>query len=811
MATAVSERLKNQAAETGGMTRVYNRRGRVLSGYGGTLGGYTMSLQKNNADKEDQIMQNKYENGEIGIDEMIQYLTKTSNRAWLSNEDKKLLMQTVGQMNNKKTDNDYADKYNSGAITAKQYLAYKQNRLTGVNQGSALYDSLSTDVEQLKKAASKEDLNTYFKSEAARISNLGDTTSQYAGYENLYREMSNKANVAGLTDEANDYLTKAGEYKIETDKAKETLQTANTKQEKANLIDKINLAINSYVNNEISPQEFSGILDQFQSTAVSSGHTDLLKDLNTWGNDVREDVQYGKAWDRGGDRIKGPGVGTGSATYDIYGNLVEGTGGGGGSSSGGSGGISTGGGTTQNNGVILPNAGGPPTQQDTTQHQSPDIEDKTFKDSITQLNNELSSGSISSTDYLSDLSTVLADRKDDLDYRLGILSGKNQNSKVYYNGSNQKISNVIESINKELNDDWTSALGVDAPDYAKVGINDIYNEVSQNPGNLTVVMTDALTTGGFSAVGSQATPLVIRKLPGMNENYIADENGINHKINEIKSNEFIDGVNYSNLKPEEQKNYKFDTTSGGYQKINDKYVDIKDPTTGQFLRYWINNDNTIKSVQLNGEQDINEEYKSAGVNGIVSLLSLSKQTENINKQVEDQKISEQQTLIEKKANEPRQLGLVGENKTPVGATKLNILPETISKTGTNPVPGNVSINGNMPLDSTEVITPTIVKPTFASQQTPLNLTPQQNITAGASINKAITSIPQTITPTTNPSVIKTQQDTANKTAQTLKLATPVSIPNPSGTKINLGQNYAPPVIQQKKSSLWDKITGLFKR
>lgn len=809
MASAVSERLRNQAEKSAGINRVYGMRGRVLTGFGGTLGGYTMSLQKTNADKEDQIMQNKYSNGEISIDEMISYLTKTSNRAWLSTEDKKLLMQTIGQMRDKKTDADYADKYSSGTITAKQYLMYKQQRLSGLAPGSALYDSISTDVDQLKKAAAKEDLNTYFKKEAARISNLSDASSQYFGYENLYREMSNKANSAGLTDEANDYLSKAGEYKIEADKAKETLKTATIKQDKEKLINQINLAINSYVNNEVSPQQFSAMLDQFQSTAISGGHTDLLKDLNTWSNDAREDIQYGKAWDRGGTRIKGPGVGVGSATYDIYGNLVE-SGGSSGNSGGGT--VSSGGNISggigpqqQNSGVILPNAGGPSVQQDTTKHQSPDIEDKNFKESINQLNSELSAGTISSSDYLSDLSAVLADRKDDLEYRLSLLSGKKPNSKVFYDGSNQKVSTVIAAINKELNDDWTASLGVDAPDYAKVGINDIYNEVSKNPGNLAVVMTEALTTGGFSAVGSEASPLVVRKLPGMNENYVVDENGINHKVNELTSNEVIPSEEYFKLSDAEKANYKVSSTGAGFQKIKDRYIDVNDPKTGQFIRYRLNADNTIQSAMLNDSEDVTQQIGGK----LLSIAGVTKQAEELKKQSDAQLIEEQKTLAEKKNLSPKQLNVVGV-KPNDSSIKLNLNPETLSPTSAQKGGSNINLDGNTPLDSTKPVSPTIIKPTFENKQVKLNLTPEQNSSAGAEINKIITNTPQVITSTTSPSVIKSQQEAANKTAQTLKIATPTPISNPSGLKINLDSSYAPPTVQ-KKTSLWDKITGLFKR
>lgn len=799
MANAVADRLRNQAEKSLGMSRVYNRRGRVLSGYGGTLGGYTMSLQKNNADKEDQIMQNKYANGEVGIDEMISYLTNTGNRAWLSNEDKKLLFQTIGQMKDKKADADYADKYSSGTITARQYLIYKQQRLAGINAGSPLYDSISTDVEQLKKAAGKEDLNTYFKKEAARISNLGDSTSQYMGYENLYREMSTKANGFGLADEANDYLTKAGEYKIEADKAKETLKTAGVKQEKAGLVDKINLAINSYVNNEITPQDFAGVLDQFQSEAVGGGHTDLLKELNTWSNNTREDIQYGKAWDRGGQRTKGPGVGGGS-TVDIYGNLIEG--GGGSSSSSGGGSIGYTGGGSLGNGVILPNAGGTPSVQDENKHQSPEIEDATFKESYTNLTNELNSGAINTSQYMEDLALILADRKTDLDYRIGILSNQKPTAKVYYDGVKQKASAVIEKLNKELNDDWTLALGVDAPDYAKVGINDIYNEVSNNPSNLTVVMNQALTTGGFSAAGSQGTPLIVKRLPGMEGDYIADSNGINRKVNLVKSSDVIDGVSYTNLKPDEQKNYKFDAMAGGYQKVNDKYVDIQDKD-GQFLRYWLNGDNTVKSVQLNGNEDLNEDYKNAGATGLVPLSVLGKQINDLRKQAEQQTISEQKTLMEKKATDPKQFSL-----TPADTQKpvLNVgnLPN-------NNINGNLKIDAGTPLNANQPVTPTVVKPTFATQQTeaPI-LTPAQNKNFGTNYAASPAAESKIVSGSSTPTQIKASNQAATK----LQLASEQIKPIATSTKINFTPqqvaSMAPPVIQ-KKTSLWDKITGLFKR
>jgi hypothetical protein len=408
---------------------------------------------------------------------------------------------------------------------------------------------------------------------------------------------------------------------------------------------------------------------------------------------------------------------------------------------------------------------------------------------------------------MEDLALILADRKTDLDYRIGLLSGKKPTAKVYYDGVKQKASAVIEKLNKELNDDWTLALGVDAPDYAKVGINEIYNEVSKNPSNLTVVMNQALTTGGFSAAGSQGTSLIVKKLPGMEGDYISDVNGINRKINLVKSNEAIDGVSYTNLSPEEQKNYKFDAMAGGYQKVNDKYIDIQDKD-GQFLRYWLNGDNSVKSVQLNGNEDINEDYKQSGATGLVPLSVLGKQINDLKKQTEERTLNDQKTLVEKTAAEkaamPKQLGLTQpNNQKPV--LNMGNLPKAN-------VEGNIKIDAGTPLNSNQSVGPTIVKPTFASKQVELpQLTPSQNQNFGTSFAASQASQPKILTSTSTPAQAKANTQAASK----LQLASEQLKPIATSTKLNFTPQQtaemAPPVVEQKKPSLWDKITSLFRR
>jgi hypothetical protein len=301
--------------------------------------------------------------------------------------------------------------------------------------------------------------------------------------------------------------------------------------------------------------------------------------------------------------------------------------------------------------------------------------------------------------------------------------------------------------------------------------------------------------------------LVVRKLPGMSDNYATDENGINYKINEQTSKEVISSDDYFKLKDEEKANYKVDPSGAGFQKVKDRYIDVTDPKSGQFIRYRLNADNTIQSAMLNDNEDVTE----ATGGKLLSITGITKQAENLKKQYDEQTLEAEKTLAQKKLEMPRQLGLAGEKNVPIGTTKLNIPIDSISPTGKDSVNGNINIEGNIPLDPSKPVTPTIVKPTFASTQTKLNLTPEQNTSAGAAINKAITSIPQIITSTTSPSVIKSQQAEANKKANTLRLATPTPISNPSNTKITLDESYAPPAAPTKKKTLWETITGLFKR
>lgn len=122
-----------------------------------------------------------------------------------------------------------------------------------------------------------------------------------------------------------DEAANAADVNKQAYEVKSTKETVE--QGKNDLVDRINIAYNQYHDGTITAQDFLANLDAFEREAITGKYTDLLDNMNKLTDYVREDVVYGKDWSRGGNRIKGPGVGTGGYSVDPITGEISGSGG----------------------------------------------------------------------------------------------------------------------------------------------------------------------------------------------------------------------------------------------------------------------------------------------------------------------------------------------------------------------------------------------------------------------------------------------------------------------------------------------------
>lgn len=548
---AVAYRRQLQAERTSGLDRISAGRGRVLTGFGGDLAGYNQSLIQKRADLEDQVMQKKYDNGEITLDELVTHLKKAATRSWVSVEQRDLLMEEIQSLEQNKLDEVIASQYKNGQITARQVAAYSKSKLGKLNPSSPLAQQLQAEISGWEEKANQEDIDLEERRILAEASAKEDGAEQQLFLEKSYNELADKANAMGFKEEAYGYTVKANEAKFKIDAYKEQSAATTSKQDRENLVGDMNLLINDYHDGRVDATTFLGQLDQLESKAVSSGYSDLLDDMNKWVDAVREDMVYGKAWDRGGTRIGRKSTGTGT---------------------GGTGWRGASGGDWETN-------------------------EQQYKNNVKELQNKLATGQINGDQYKAGLSEVMADRVKDVSDYINHLSDLDDATKVVFNGTKKKVGDVIESLTAELEGNWGKPLGLSETEAGKAGLVAMANDIANYPGSYVPVMN--VSGAGPGARGNITLQLLT---PELQNSSVADTAGVYHKVMEDKlMQKILSQDEYMALPESEKLNYGYDAAGGTWnekKKSSKRYVDVYS-NNGDMVRYYVDANNRIVDWEPN--------------------------------------------------------------------------------------------------------------------------------------------------------------------------------------------------------------------
>lgn len=510
-------------------------RGKTLAGYGGTLAGYNTSLIQKQAELTDELMQKKYDNGEISLADLTAYLKKTLSRSWLSIEEKRLVSEQINSLQTVEKDKVIDAQYKAGQITARDVANYQTNKLLTMTPGTEGYVTQQANIAQWEKEAGKEDIEKFESSELARVSTyLNDPVTYYTELQKVYQTLSSQAQTLGLVTEANNYTIKAAQAGQSLQSQQATVDKTNAQNTKDQIVNEFNLAVNDYHDNTISGQDLLAKIDTLERQAIQSGDTDLLDNFNQWVDYVNEDLLYGKAASRGGSRR-----GTGSSAADT----------------------------------------------------GWDAEDEMFASDIKMLQEKFMAGEIPTQDYTTYLATALQRRKQTLDSRISELDGLDDTDKVIYEGSKSSVSTVRNKLETEMNENWGRTLGWTAAQSGKVGLDPLLADIETNGGQYVPVVS---TTG----TGPGATPkLDLVDISLVGSDYVQDDKGRYWKIqNQKTGRSTISGAEYNALLESDpmaandytpQIDANGNITAAQSKKItNVNYVDIYG-TDGSRIRYFI--------------------------------------------------------------------------------------------------------------------------------------------------------------------------------------------------------------------------------
>ena len=586
MISTLAYRQELQREQTAGLTRFSGLRGRVLTGFGGDLAGYNQSLIQNRASLEDELVQKKYDRGEISFDELLAHLTKASERPWISPEERRLMQSNVKDLRVKYQDEQVAKEYQSGRIKANDVANYQRSKLSEMLPGTPVYENQLSEVAKWEKEGKTDVAKQFVAKENARIAAIADPKESYTEQSSAYRQAANMFRMAGDEMSAYQYEQAANEADVNKLQFEEKESAQVAENNKTDLVNRINLAYNDYHDGNIDGQTFLSQLDGFQREAITGQYTDLLDNMNKLVDYTREDVAYGKDWMRGGTRIKGPGVGTSSGGVDPLTGEVWGDG-----TSGSGTAVYSGTGVTTSGVSSARATGGQDGKKQTWEE-----EDQTFRDNFNKVNNEIISGDISKQEYIQSVQDIISARKADLEQRIVDIENSGV-SKVRYKGSNQNVRTVVSEIQDELQNNWGKQLGMTKSEVGEAGLADmeqsLVGDVSQIANTLDLVVSQPK-----NVIGADYQAMLTPKSP-LSTGYVTDDLGRQFKIKSQKFEDILSLNDYSNListNPERALDY---TTKDGqtYVKKDAKlYVDVPS-SEGESARYYLNQEGKVTGFE----------------------------------------------------------------------------------------------------------------------------------------------------------------------------------------------------------------------
>lgn len=391
-------------------------RRRVLAPQNNTIA----SISRKSVLKETEIMVRRYNDGEVGNDEMMQFLETTRNNPGLNESDRSDIENQIRDFTLRIAKDNLEARYKNTIegsaeriMAGQQLAAFYESRANNLEPGTPAQSQALENAGIWKQRVMQDQVAIQKRARAMERARMEQQVNMYpsntsenaAMKAEMFRQLADQAMQDGdelaaqrFLAQANYEETRAGEVaRREEEQAVKQFQTANRKQ----IVDAMNILADQYNDGGIDENQYLEALVVVDQRINELGDTALALSLNRTVNTVQKNLEKG--------------------------GLRRGT-------------------TASGLPTVL--GKGPVGNQSTDWDQS----DYNYSDNLQTLQSALQSGEIDAQDYQENLMAVVSERQKQIDSRLETLSAlaaENPNQKITYEGRKQRVGDLVQSVQRE--------------------------------------------------------------------------------------------------------------------------------------------------------------------------------------------------------------------------------------------------------------------------------------------------------------------------------------------------------------------------
>lgn len=564
MANARLQQLLEQRRASRGQS--FGDRRRILAPTNNAIS----SISKRTVTSELDVMVKKYNEGQIGNEEMRSFLQKTVSNSALAPNDRQDVETQL---------RDFDDRIQKDALEAA-YKAAPESTLVQVNAARALADyyknraakmapgtpvqsqNLQSAAEwdqkvvDVQNSAQKKARQNLRYSQEKEVNALPSNSSERASAKaEMYKKLYDQAVADGDATDANKYaayyqqeVTSANELAVREDE-RSTKESINA--EKTDLRNTLGALQNAYHDGQIDENTYLQALSEISPRIDATNDYGLINTLNRTTDIIQKNLNKG-GLQRGTSSVGG--------LPTVLGKGKGGKGSGGGS------------------GVLT----------------DWDQQDFDYSDSLRKLQDGLRKGKLSTQDYKENLMKVVEQRVKDIEAQTAAVEAiaqENPNAKVLYNGKKTRAADVLESLSTEYSKLETQAGAI------------LYG----NPKNLALVMVgpkEFSKAGDVTKSGKSFSTYELVDTANMpKDEYTRDLEGVYHPVLQRERPLTLEeqaNVYNNTYTDTNGKTYKVRTdasTGNQYLITGEKYAKVYKPFSSEFREVESNKEGVVPNYE----------------------------------------------------------------------------------------------------------------------------------------------------------------------------------------------------------------------
>lgn len=500
------------------------------------------SIAKQVANSELDVMQRRYNAGEVSNSDMRAFLEKTLNNPGINAVDKSEISIQLKEFDSRIVADQLSAAYKSAPdgslqqLQAAQALSqyYKTKASTqqpgtpayGNNMDfAAQYDNKVLDIQKAVTLKNRQNQRYILEQKVNAIQS--GTSEKATAKAEMWKTLYDTAINDGDQTAANQY---AANYQSEITNAQTLGAKEETSGEKKLLSDYMNSLVNDYHDGRINEQQYLQALADVAPRIDATGDYGLINSLNRQTDIVQKNLDKG-------------GVMRGTTASGLPTVLGKGKAGGG-------------------SGVVT----------------DWDEKDFNYSDGLRKAKDALESGIFNTQDYLDTMTMLLTERAKTVNEQIAVMEETarvNPNTKVTFNGKKTRVADVLDSLYSEQEKTESQAGAVLTGDPSRMAL------VEVAPGEFTKggdVLKKGKAFATYELVDTNNMP---------KDEYVQDTNGVYHQM--LQRERLLTPAEmasvYGNTLTVGNKTFRVrtDATSGNqYLQTGDKYTKVYKPGTADF-------------------------------------------------------------------------------------------------------------------------------------------------------------------------------------------------------------------------------------